>query len=306
MDVNSPPEAVEFGGLDGSKQGSDIIKKAVQVELQVATSPFSNASSMGLTKPAGLVYSHLDTAPDIGQSLNGYNYTTPHFHGIEYDKFVPSKAELDAMGGIYYYVRALFYVPDSENTSVLHPYPSETLTIAFRVTSSSQNAVKQVVVKSNIPFVQFLRYSPVRWQDPNAEEYFEVTRHIEAEEMNFSIKNSKTGDFLLPYKDHIAQYKWTREQYQAKLDQMLPMYASFHYLKTEPAGFWHEFFSLLKSIYTAVQQAYAGAKNAVVNLVDYIPLIGQDAKEYLKTAIRYTIDYGLVLHRPAAQPAQSG
>lgn len=291
--LNSPPDSLLFGGLDGSQQGSDIIKNAVQVEMQVATSPFSDASSMGLAKPNGLVYSYLDTAPDIGQSLDGYNYSTPNFHGIEYDKFVPSQADLDAMGGIYYYVRALFYVPDSENPSILHPYSSETLTIAYRVTSADQNKVEEVVVKSNIPFVQFLRYSPVRWQDPNYEEYFEVTRHIEAEEMNFTIRNKVTGDFLLPYQDHIAQYKWTREQYQAKLDQMLPMYTSFRYLKSEPAGFWDEFFSLLNSIYSSVQQAYADAKTSVAGLVDYIPLIGEDAKGYLKTAIKYAIDYGL-------------
>ncbi len=291
--LSSKPEAVLFGGLDGSQEGSDIIKKAVQVELQVATSPFNNASATGLTEPQGLVYNYLDTTPDIGQSLDGYNYSTPHFHGLEYDEFVASKAELDAMGGIYYYVRALFYVPDSENPSILHPYPSETLTIAFRVTSADQNEVKQVVVQSNIPFVQFLRYAPVRWQYPNAEEYFEVTRHIEAEEMNFTIRNTKTGDFLLPYSEHIARYNWTREQYQAKLDEMLPMYASFHYNKSEPAGFWNEFFSLLNAIYSSVQQAYADAKSSVVNLVDYIPLLGEDAKDYLKTAVRYAIDYGL-------------
>lgn len=292
-DLTSPSDTVMFGGLDGSTEGSDIIKRAVQVELQVATSPFSNASVLGLTNPQGLVYNYLDTAPDIGESLSGYNYTTPYFHGLEYDKFVPSQSDLEAMGGIYYYVRAVFYVPDSENPSILHPYPSETMTVAFRVTTAQQNQVEQVVVRSDIPFVEFLLYSPVRWEDPNSDEYFEVTRHIEAEEMTFSIKNTETGDFLLPYDTHIATYHWTREQYQAKLDEMLPVYASFRYLKSEPAGFWNEFFSLLEAIYSSVQEAYADAKDAVVNLVDYIPLIGDDAKGYLKTAIRYTIDYGL-------------
>lgn len=291
-DLSKVSDMVLFSGLEDSQAGSQIIKSAVQVDLQVATSPFANASAQDFTKPEGLVYSFMDTAPDIGESLDGYNYSTPWFHGIEYKEFVPSKEELDAMGGIYYYVRAVFYVPDNENPSILRPYPSETMTIAFRVTSAQQNEVKQVVVKSNIPFVQFLRYSPVRWQDPNYDEYFEVTRHIEAEEMNFSIKNTKTGDFLMPYEAHIATYKWTRDQYQAKLDEMLPLYATFHYIKSEP-GFWDEFFSLLKSIYTAVQQAYANAKNAVVSLVDYIPLIGDDARGYLKKAVRAVIDYGL-------------
>ena len=288
-DLNSTPDMLLFSGMDGSTEGSDIIQKAVQVELQVTTSPFT---SVGVAKPEGLVYSYLDTAPDIGESLEGYNYSTPWFHGIEYEQFVPSEAELDAMGGLYYYVRAIFYVPDSENPSILRPMPSETMTIAFRVTSAKNNEVKKVTVKSNIPFVQFLSYNPVKWQAPDYDEYFEVTRHIEAEEMNFYIKNYKTGDFLLPYPLHIATYHWTREQYQAKLDEMLPVGASFHYVKSEP-GFWDEFFGLLKSIYSAVQKAYADAKNAVVSMVDYVPLIGDTAKGYLKQAVRYTIDYGL-------------
>jgi hypothetical protein len=54
------------------------------------------------------------------------------------------------------------------------------MTIAYRMTSAKQNAVKTVTVKSNIPFVQFLAYSPVQWQAPDYDEYFEVTRHIEA------------------------------------------------------------------------------------------------------------------------------
>ena len=291
-DISSPPDTVLFSGRDGSQTGSEIIRKAVRVELQVATSPFSNFSSMGFTDPEGLVYSYTDTEPAIGQSSNSYTYITSWDHGIEYDKFVPSKDELDAMGGIYYYVRAVFYVPDSENPSILRPMTSEMLTVAFRVTSAKQNETKQVVVKSNIPLTQFLCYQPVEWQDPAYDEYFEVTRHIEAEEMNFSIKNSDTGEYLLPYATHCKMFGWTREQYQARLDEMLPPGAVIHYIKSEP-GFWDEFFSLLESIYTSVQEAYADAKEAAVSIVDYIPLIGDDARAYLKQAARYAIDYGL-------------
>ena len=87
--------------------------------------------------------------------------------------------------------------------------------------------------------------------------------------MNFFILNKNTGDFLLPYEQHIKDYKWTREQYQAKLDEMLPLYASFRYEKNKPAGFWSEFFSLLKSIYSSVQESYADVKNVAIGLVDY-------------------------------------
>lgn len=272
--------------------GSDIIGKAVQVELQVATSPFTDYTAKGLTSPQGLVYSSLDTAPDIGYTPFGYFYQTPKDGGLEYKQFVPSKEELNAIGGVYYYARCVFYVPDSVNPSVLRPYPSEAITIAYRGTDSSKNEIKKVTVDSNVPFVQFLRYVPVQWQDPHSDNYFEVARHIEAEDMQyFSIRNNETGDFLLPYKAHIAQFKWTREQYQAKLDEMLPVGASFRYVQPEP-GFWDEFFSLLKTIFTSVSKAYAGAKAAIVNLVDYLP-VGDSVKGILKTAVSIGIDYGL-------------
>lgn len=271
--------------------GSRIISKAVQVEIQVATSPFTDSATLGLKPPAGLVYSWTDTAPDIGKSDElGSTYYTPASHGLEYDQFVPSADVLAAMGGINYFVRAIFYVPDSTNPSVLHPYPSETLNVAFRATDASANEVKKIVVKSDIPYVQFHQYVPVEWQHPEYEEYFEVARHIEAEEMNFSIEHD--GDFLLPYPVHIAKYGWTREQYQALLDKMLPPGAVIHYRKAQP-GFWDEFFSLLKSIYTGVSEAYADAKESAVSLVDYIPLIGDEARGYLKMAARAAIDYGL-------------
>lgn len=283
-------DMVLFSGAE-SKEASEIIQKAVRVELQVATSPFTNANALGLAQPEGLVYSNLDTTPDIGETLSGYSYLTPYSQGIEYSKFVPSKEELDAMGGIYYYVRGIFYVPDAANPSALRPYPSETLTIAFRVTSASQNAVKKVTVRSDIPYVQFLDYYPIKWQDPNSDEYFEVARHINAKEMTFTLK--------LPDGNKIPDYTsamtngWTLESYQALLDKHLPVGSVIHYVKAEP-GFWDEFFSLLNSIYSGVSNSYASAKASVVSLVDYIPLIGDDARAYLKSAVTYAIDYGLM------------
>jgi hypothetical protein len=157
-----------------------------------------------------------------------------------------------------------------------------------------QSEVREIVVESNIPFTKFVRYVPVQWSTYHYEEYFEVTRHIEAEEMNFSIKNNATGKFLLPYALHCKQYGWTRAQYQALLDEMLPVGASFHYVKSEP-GFWDEFFSLLGDISSAVQEAFAEAKSAVISfVVDNIPLIGDDARDLLKKAASYAVDYGLM------------
>lgn len=287
-DLGDVSDRVLFSG--STAQASERIRRAVRVELQVATSPFTNFSSLGLAEPQGLVYRALDTAPDIGDSSGNATYLTPWFRGLEYKQFAPPPQELDAMGGIYYYVRGVFYVPREDNPSALQPFPSETLTIAFRVTSAEKNAVQQIAVRSDLPYMQFFDYQPIQWQQSDSEEYFEVARHIEAEEMNFSI--SKGGEFLLPYAEHISKYGWTREQYQALLDKLLPPGAVIHYVKAQP-GFWDEFLGLLKAIYDGVSGAYADAKASVVSLIDYIPLIGDDARAYLKQAATYAIDYGL-------------
>ncbi len=271
--------------------GSYIISHAVQVELQVATSPFSGGTLLGLAAPAGLVYSYLDTAPDIARNDEyGSVYYSTSGHGIEYDQFVPTEAELEAMGGIYYYVRAIFYVPDKTNPSVLHPYPSETVTIAFRATDASKNEVRQITVRSDIPYVQFVQYNPIKWQHSDYDEYFEVTRHVEASEMTFSL--TQNGKVVVPSCYTYMTYGLTLEEYQALLDEKLPPGAVIRYVKGEP-GFWERFFDLLKSIYTSVANAYADAKASVVSLVDYIPLIGDDARGFLKKAAAYAIDYGL-------------
>jgi hypothetical protein len=290
-DLGDVSDMVLFSGSE-SQEASDIIQKAVRVELQVATSPYTNANTLGLAPPAGLVYSYTDTAPDISESSDSFFYMTPWFHGIEYKEFVPSKEELDAMGGIYYYVRGIFYVPDADNPSVLRPYPSETLTIAFRVNSAHKNEVKQITVKSDVPYVQFWYYTPIKWQAPDYQDYYEVARHIEAQEMTFSVRD--TDGYKIPdYYTATMLYKWTVEEYQALLDERIPVGSVIHYVKAEP-GFWDEFFGLLKAIYSGVSNAYANAKASVVSLVDYIPFIGDTARGYLKAAATYAIDYGLM------------
>ncbi|MCE5235168.1 MAG: hypothetical protein LLF87_03840 [Eubacteriales bacterium] len=288
-------DSVETPPADGKGMGSWIIHHAVQVELQVATSPFGNSPVLDPAKPKGLVFSDLVVNPSLWESADyGSTYSTELGHGLNYEKFALPKEELDAMGGIYYYVRGVFYVPDAGDPSILRAYPSETTTIAFRATDARENEVKTFTVESNIPFVQFQLYSPVKWPYPNCENIFEVTRHIEAEEMNFTIRNTQTGDFLMPYPIHISLYHWTREQYQAKLDQMLPQYATFTYVEKDGGGFWDEFFGLLRAIYKGIQGAYNGVKSGVINFVaDHIPLIGDTARGYLKKAITYAVDYGL-------------
>lgn len=286
VDAASPDPAKKQG------LGSKIISQAVQVEIQVATSPFNDAGTVGSIPPEGLVYSYTDTAPYILENTQpvGSRYYSPSGHGIVYSEFAPSKEDLAAMGGIYYYVRAIFYVPDDENPSLLHAFPSEMLTIAYTVNAKTQNEVQKITVESNMPYVQFIRYQNLYWADSDSEEWYEVTRYIEPEEMTFSIGNGEK--YILAYELFKEMYpSATRESYKALLDELIYPGQVMHYVKGNP-GFWDEFFGLLKAIYDGVSEAYSDAKSSVVNLVDYLP-IGDTAKGYLKKAVTYVIDYGL-------------
>jgi|GEM_PF-1295467 len=272
--------------------GSKIISQAVQVEIQVATSPFDDAGTVGSIPPKGLVCSYTDTEPYILENTQpvGSRYYSPSGHGIVYSDFAPSKEELAAMGGIYYYVRAIFYVPDDETPSLLHAFPSEMLTIAYTVDGKMKNEVKEITVESNMPYVQFYRYQTLFWEDSDYQEWYEITRYIEPEEMTFSIGNGEK--YILAYPIFMNKYPTaTRESYKALLDELIYPGQILHYVKAE-SGFWDEFFGLLKAIYDGVSEAYADAKSSVVNLVDYLP-IGDTAKGYLKKAVTYVIDYGL-------------
>lgn len=272
------------------QKSSSTISSAKKVVVQVSTSPFT---FLDKETPKGLVYSFTDNEPIIGKSTDlGYSYLAgPYYnreHTINYKQFVPDKETLDKMGGIYYYVRALFYVPTDNETQI---YSSKTMTIAYCVSDKSKNDTKSIQVRSDIPLVKFVCYSPIFFQMPDYEDYFTVTRPVNAEEFNFYLQNPKTGEFLLPYAKHIKKYNWTKEHYQEVLDRMLPVDSTMHFMRSTN-GFWDEFISLLKQIYNGVRNAYEKAKTTVISVIDYLP-IGEKAKNVLKKVARALIDYGL-------------
>ena len=269
----------------------------VKIDLQVATSPFQdNAGSAA--EPEGLVYRKIE---------DNLNYTpATRYYDLAFAEFAPTAEEL-ADRTIRYYVRAVFYRPNAQTAGGTFPVFSETKLVYYTSDRSLENLlsigenlvmpVNQVEVASHIPMTQFLRYVPVQWEAPDWQKYFEVTRHIEAEEVAFLIKNNQTGDFLLPYALHMQVDKtMTREKYQAILDRMLPVGASFQLtIKTSAWDeFWNDFFGLLSDIYNSVRQAYDGLKETMVNFVaDNFPLIDQETRDLLRAAVRALLETGL-------------
>jgi hypothetical protein len=159
------------------------------------------------------------------------------------------------------------------------------------------NTPSEIEVKSYVPSTSFQRYIPIEWPVNDYKEYFEVTRPIQAEEICFYIKNSKTGDFLYPYNVHMSMFpQTTREQYQATVDRMLPPGAWFHLTVNVSAWdkFWSDFFTLLSEIYNNVQQQYNGLKYSVANFIaDRFEFMGEDFQDFTRSAVVGLIDYGL-------------
>ncbi len=90
-DISSPPDRMLIAATYDDAQTQAVIRDAVQVEIQVATSPFTNAIIQDYAKPVGLVYCFLDTAPDVSETTDGYSYMTPYSHGLEYEQFALRK-----------------------------------------------------------------------------------------------------------------------------------------------------------------------------------------------------------------------
>ncbi len=270
---------------------------SVEIDFQVATEPFKTATQADYSDPAGLVYRSVEK--------NMVYTTVTRYYQIPFQDFAPT-AEALGKNTVRYYVRAVCYQPGAvpgtawpvvTKTGVIL-YTGDPMTlIAENLESAVSLPTEQVTVKSYMPNVEFLRYIPVQWESPNSGDYFEVTRPIQAEEICFSIRNNKTGDFLLPYGMHMDQYPGTtREQYQAVVDRMLPVGASFHLTITQSAwdAFWGEFFGLLGEIYGAIRGAYNGIKESVaVFVADRFEFLGPTAQGWIKSAVETLINTGL-------------
>jgi hypothetical protein len=269
----------------------------VEMDLQVTTIPYA-AGAGSLREPDGLV---------ARQLTKNINYTTvSRTESIDFSSFVPTLDELGDLA-MAYYVRVVFYCPSDTASGSLTPVLSETQKVLYTNNHLLESMatlgdqvhlpVNTVEVASHEPFTRFISYTPVQWEWPDSGKYYEVTRPIKAGEINFSLVNKATGEYLLPFPLHqLADPDITLEEYQAIIDRMLPVGAWFPLTIKQSAwdSFWNEFTSLLSEIYNAVREAYSDIKDTVINLVvDYLPLIDEDTREVLRDIVRSVVDVGL-------------
>lgn len=255
---------------------------------QVASSPFGTDTA-SVTNPQGLVYS----------AKMGEEYTYPandNYWRFPLKDFVPAAAEIGT-GTNKYYVRAVFMIADESDPSIRYPVFSETQAVFYNnleITDLSGNMTvtqtQKVEVKSYVPFTQFIMYMPVQWEHPDSEDYYEVTRRILPEEMEMTL-HTPDGT-IYPYAQHVQQTGITRDEYQALLDRYLPVGASFKL--TIKTHWYDEFTNLLSAIYNSIREAYNGLQDSAAELIaDNIPLIGDKARDAIKTAIKSAIQAGL-------------
>lgn len=275
-----------------------IPKKAPHItydgELQIATQPFADKYESDYLDPAGLVYRRRSRNTQV----------TQWFH-VDCADFAPTYEEL-GQETIQYFIRAVCYLEtDIPGTYIPIATPSYPLcyTGDFNLyLKKKAEAIPpppvEVEVKSLVPYTRVVSYIPPQWAFKNAHEYLQVTRHIEAEELCFYIKNHKTGEFLYPYPAHFMIYpKTTPEEYQETLDRMLPRGANFHLTIKGPSGLAKlvsDFADLLKEIYQGIQSAYNGFKAGVANFIaDRCSFLGETVQGYVRSGVKALLDYGL-------------
>ncbi len=265
-------------------------ERTVAAELQVATSPFGTDAD-SYENPVGLVH-HLRW--DQGTFVtNAWRYRVPlhEFTGqVEGSSFKPAR----------YYVRMVFFTA-TEDPEVVHPVASETQTIYY--VSSSRPSLKSpglsvtdyrptetITVKAGVPYTTFSYYQPVQWEAPDANRWYEVTRRIMADEMVLTVKTPHGT--IYPYFTQFQKTGMNKEQYQALLDQTLPLGTYFPLTITTDAV--ADFLDLLGAVYGSIKKAYDEFKTTIVSYAaDNFPLIDSDTRNALAKALAVALDAGL-------------
>lgn len=291
---NSSPRWFQFKNVDSS---------AYRLVVQVSTSNFTNDEA-NWENPDNLVYSKTyDNLPvKINQSF-------PNAISVPFMDFGPSPDEIGDRKVIYY-VRAVALRQSTQKTGAVKPLFSETQRVKY---ARVENAVtiyqnKTITVPANAPTIVSLKYVPARWEDYEWSHYFTVVRPPKWNEINFSLYNKKTNEYLVPYPLHKMIYpNDTKEYYENNVvAKFLPVGAGFKVVtKEENKSWWGElwdsivdFFKSIADIIAKVvnwaSKTYANFKSAVIDFVaKNFPIYPESLRDEFKTALTILVDTGL-------------
>ena len=291
------------------------IAKPYLIEYQVSTIPFSiqeDLCSDDYMNPPGLVYKSKKTT---------LQSTVTETFSIPFDEFVPKSEGSYQLAKRTYYIRAVMYYngtpskiytqnelnegvwDDTSYVALATKGDVVIYTTSYSIFESINNSAalvgvpEEVTVKSYVPDTRIVGYDPPRGYVSKPEEYFEVTRRITPDEWGFWLTNNATGEKLNPYSWHKQNQNMTKEEYQKKLDRMVPVGAEFH-VKPKSKNFFEkvigDFFDLLEQIYKSVQNAYNGLKAKLINTLSegFGKVFG--GKAFFDKVFTYLADYGLM------------
>jgi len=277
---------------------------ADKIVLQVSMQNFDNLVS-DWEYPDHLVYSKTYTLP-----IATAQYQAPDSVPLYFTGFGPSASEVNAAGGIYYYIRAVALKPTSMpgTEQVLF---SDTVTITYGPPSSQNIQIYQppqpATVPAYTPHVQLTGYTPARWEWGDWYNYYCFTRTPLPQEVNFTFK-AADGTVIPPYPYSLipgdAQNSWIN-QYGPLLPKYMhagdPNAPGSDVVVTitqhDDSSWWgdlwqaiSDFFSdlvdLVAKVVNWVSAAYNGLKEGLINFVaDDIP--------GLKDVIEAAVDVGL-------------
>lgn len=264
---------------------------ATAQEFQLSTIPFENNADSYMN-PAGLVFRDHADYQKISDKPWAMRQT------LIFDEFVPS---VEALGTstIIYYARMLFFVQDQLDPGRQYVVPSETQVIFYNNLELSRSDIKyaptvNITVESGVPFTRVVSYSPIQWEDPNAKEYYEVSRRIMAQE-NMLYGFDDNGHYtVVPFglRSFYGDFS-SIEDYQQRVDTYLSVGTEVRFKNAEP-GFFDDLGEILSYAYNSVKEGYDEIKNAVVDVVaDNFPFLNDKQREALRDAVAAALDIGL-------------
>ncbi len=270
--------------------------EATALVVQVSNKQFANTAA-GWDVPPGLAYSYRYERPV--EPLAHWPDAIP----VTFRDFGPPKAALPADYYLTYFVRVVAVKPSSTPGCEDVTF-SETVQVKYGwATPPHFYTPKTVVAKSYAPSLKIKQYQPIRNQDPNWAQYYEVYRAPAWNEINCKFRNVQTGVTLYPYAIELMKNpSLTPAQYeQTIIPQVLVKGTKVRIVPAEKdkswweelwdgiTGFFEDLWSVVRDIGNWVANAYNGLRQGLIDWVaSALPIPG------LRTALEWMVNTGLM------------
>ena len=200
---------------------------------------------------------------------------------IDFSKFVPADNLLPVNEKIPYYVRVVSLTQGTDPGTVKAEF-SETVKINYGVDTSNVKIYEQIKITPNIPQITKVTYEPIRWEATNWQYHYKVIRQPTFKEaFGAMFSNEPFTPFSVGTKlDFTPQPEKDQSWWEDAWDAI--------------SDFFGDLVGFVADIANWVSSTYNNLKSGLIKMVvANLPLIPDEFRGYLETAITAMVDYGL-------------